>query len=566
MLKDLTYITFDFETTWLDLKKDEPIQFGLVKFDKNFNILDKFSTYIKPKKQISELKDIVSFITWLNLKDLQNAPYIEEVLPEIKKFFDDKTVILGHNIEFDYKMLKKYRKDFKFLVSIDTFIIAKTIFHFFPSYSLEVLFEFIKEDLWINLSEYGEAHDALVDSMMVYHFFKYSVNYLENLLKKYPVILTFIQKSESFWSKIIDFSYFEIPKTKNYFLPKFKKQIPWFRKIHFPKKFGLDNYDNFAKIDLSKINIVDFVSQVLAEDKKVILAVSNKWKLQILKQILDNLGVIDRWYLSSEFIFSEDRIQKFLQKDKFEDFEINFLIKYFSQVNGQYTILDVTSFGDYKILEFLTEKREKQLPKLILTTHWWIFSKIEKWIDLKDYILFFLDWDWWYVSWSKFLNSPIDLYNFLNKLETILYQLKFLAEEDLIIKFEKLLSQFVIFMWVFFIQLTKKFKWLDTNKIEIWPIKWDIDFWQTNKLFDVLTSQFVEIWKDLMKFDEFLQDLNDVLLNLKKIFENVILVEKKMFQENKFYFVFYLQDKIINYQSFLEFLDWKFKKVLFGKV
>jgi hypothetical protein len=39
-----------------------------------------------------------------------------------------------------------------------------------------------------------------------------------------------------------------------------------------------------------------------------------------------------------------------------------------------------------------------------------------------------------------------------------------------------------------------------------------------------------------------------------------------MFQENKFYFVFYLQDKIINYQSFLEFLDWKFKKVLFGKV
>jgi hypothetical protein len=58
-----------------------------------------------------------------------------------------------------------------------------------------------------------------------------------------------------------------------------------------------------------------------------------------------------------------------------------------------------------------------------------------------------------------------------------------------------------------------------------------------------------------MKFDEFLQDLNDVLLNLKKIFENVILVEKKMFQENKFYFVFYLQDKIINYQSFLEFLD-----------
>jgi DNA polymerase III alpha subunit (gram-positive type) len=147
MLKDLNYVSFDFETTGLDLKKDEPIQFGLVKYDKDFNIIDKYSTYIKPRKKISELKNIVSFITGLKLEDLKNAPYIERVLPEIKKFFDSNTVLVGQNIEFDYNVLKKYWPDFKPLVLVDTFVIAKTIFHFFPSYSLEVLFDFVKDEL-----------------------------------------------------------------------------------------------------------------------------------------------------------------------------------------------------------------------------------------------------------------------------------------------------------------------------------------------------------------------------------------------------------------------------------
>jgi hypothetical protein len=139
-------------------------------------------------------------------------------------------------------------------------------------------------------------------------------------------------------------------------------------------------------------------------------------------------------------------VEKFLTKSNFEDYEVNFLIKYFSHLYQGLPRLDINRFDEYKILKFLTEKKEKKLPSLVLTTHGGLFSSIDKGIDLTDYTLFFLDWDWWYVSYSKYVNVPIDLYDFLNKLEIILYQLKFLESEEIIVEFERLIHQFMIFM------------------------------------------------------------------------------------------------------------------------
>jgi len=566
MLKDLNYVSFDFETTGLDLKKDEPIQFWLVKFDKDFNVIAKYSTYIKPKKNISELKNIVSFITWLNLKDLKNAPYFEEVIPEIKKFFDEKTVLVWQNIEFDYDFLKKYWADFKPLELIDTFVIAKTIFHFFPSYSLEVLFDFVKDELGIDISEWGHAHDALVDSLMSMYVFRYSIEYLEKLFSKYPILLRFILKSDSFFNTIIDFSKFEIPSNINIFLPRFKKEIPPSRKVFIDKTWDIDSIKNFWQIRLSQWKIVEFVKNVVSLQRPVILSVSNKWKLEIIDKILESIGYTNKWFVSQDIIFSEDKVEKFLTKSRFEDYEINFLIKYFSHIYQGLSRLDINSFEEYKVFKFLTEKKEKKLPQIVLTTHGGLFSSIDKNINLRDYILLFLDWDWWYVSYSKYINVSLDLYDFLNKLEIILYQLKFLESGDVVLDFERLINQFMIFMGVLFMELTNKFKGINTNKLEIGPILEDIDFWRTKKMYGILKKQFNEVSKKLIKYDEFIQDLNNILLSLEEILKKLILVEKRMFQENKFYYIFHKQNEVINYGRFLNFLKGKFKKVIFWKL
>jgi DNA polymerase III epsilon subunit-like protein len=81
------YIGLDFETTGLDVSKDEPIQIGIIELDAMGNIIGEYQSLIKPDKKTDELKHIVGFITGLSISELENAPTREDVLPQIEKFF-----------------------------------------------------------------------------------------------------------------------------------------------------------------------------------------------------------------------------------------------------------------------------------------------------------------------------------------------------------------------------------------------------------------------------------------------------------------------------------------------
>ena len=50
-------------------------------------IIDQYQTLLRPQKEIKELKNIVSFITNIDLKDLETAPTPSEVENEISRFF-----------------------------------------------------------------------------------------------------------------------------------------------------------------------------------------------------------------------------------------------------------------------------------------------------------------------------------------------------------------------------------------------------------------------------------------------------------------------------------------------
>ncbi|USN55400.1 MAG: hypothetical protein H6765_02090 [Candidatus Peribacteria bacterium] len=63
MIKPYNYIAIDFETTGLDLEKDEPIQVGIVKFDHEWNITATFESLIRPAKDRKELRSIVTYLT-----------------------------------------------------------------------------------------------------------------------------------------------------------------------------------------------------------------------------------------------------------------------------------------------------------------------------------------------------------------------------------------------------------------------------------------------------------------------------------------------------------------------
>ncbi len=95
-LRDLTFVSFDLETTGLSVLDDDITEFGAVKI-KNGQEIDRLQSLIKPNKKISEK---ITKLTHITNEDVMNAPTIEEFLPKILEFFGDD-VLVAHNATFD---------------------------------------------------------------------------------------------------------------------------------------------------------------------------------------------------------------------------------------------------------------------------------------------------------------------------------------------------------------------------------------------------------------------------------------------------------------------------------
>ena len=109
MLSDkYRYVAMDFETTGLDLSKDEAIQIWLVEVDIFWNVVRQFKSFIQPDKPVSELKTLVSYITWISVDDIKSAPKFDELMPEILKFFGEDVIVIWHNIQFDINFLREW--------------------------------------------------------------------------------------------------------------------------------------------------------------------------------------------------------------------------------------------------------------------------------------------------------------------------------------------------------------------------------------------------------------------------------------------------------------------------
>ena len=95
-------VVLDIETTGFSPEKHaEIIEIGALILDvERCKVLDKFSTFVHPSDAFTIPPKIqeVTKITW---KDVADAPYIEEVLPDFAKFIGNRPVV-AHNAAFDW--------------------------------------------------------------------------------------------------------------------------------------------------------------------------------------------------------------------------------------------------------------------------------------------------------------------------------------------------------------------------------------------------------------------------------------------------------------------------------
>lgn len=120
-----TIVVFDIETTGLDSETDQIIELGAVKVEDG-NIIEKFSTFVKPTKQIPyEVVDL----TGITPEMVENAPPIELVIKEFYEFAKGCT-LCGHNlIGFDIKFIRREAENVGLVFenpTIDTLNLART--------------------------------------------------------------------------------------------------------------------------------------------------------------------------------------------------------------------------------------------------------------------------------------------------------------------------------------------------------------------------------------------------------------------------------------------------------
>ena len=96
------YVCFDLETTGFG-KTAKIIDIGAVKV-RNGIIIDKFSELVKP---INRISGVVTALTGISSKDVENARRISDVLPDFLKFIEND-ILLGHNIaSFDIPIVRR---------------------------------------------------------------------------------------------------------------------------------------------------------------------------------------------------------------------------------------------------------------------------------------------------------------------------------------------------------------------------------------------------------------------------------------------------------------------------
>ncbi len=157
-----TYVCIDLETTGLHLRQNRIIEIGAVKVVEG-RIVDRYTTFVNPARKLEER---IVELTGIRDQDLEDAPEMDQVFPQIMKFLEDLP-LLGHRVMFDYSFLKKEAENRRVPFEkegIDTLKIAQKYLPALEHRSLDYLCEY-----------YGiphQAHRALADAeatSILYH-------------------------------------------------------------------------------------------------------------------------------------------------------------------------------------------------------------------------------------------------------------------------------------------------------------------------------------------------------------------------------------------------------------
>lgn len=128
------YSIIDIESNGAGFRKESIIEIAIYKYD-GHEIVDQFISLINPENEITPF---VQKLTKISPKMVKTAPKFHEVAKRVVEITEDTTLV-GHNIDFDYRMLRQEfkRLGYEFKINtLDTIPLAKKLIPEAESYSL----------------------------------------------------------------------------------------------------------------------------------------------------------------------------------------------------------------------------------------------------------------------------------------------------------------------------------------------------------------------------------------------------------------------------------------------
>lgn len=149
-----SFTVIDLETTGLNPKTDKIIEVGAVRVRAGV-VTEEFASLVNPGRK---LEDRITELTGISDKELETAPYVEEVLPQLISFIGED-ILVGHRVLFDFSFIKKAAANNKLTFEkkgIDTLKLAR---RFLPEAESKKL-TFLCEYYGIPLKAHRAVEDA----------------------------------------------------------------------------------------------------------------------------------------------------------------------------------------------------------------------------------------------------------------------------------------------------------------------------------------------------------------------------------------------------------------------
>ena len=151
-------LAFDLETTGLNPASDEIIEIGVARF-RDGVVVDQYQSLVKPSIPIPT---DITHLTGIHQEDVEDAPAIDEILPQLELYFADAPII-AHNAQFDVSFMQKHGL-LKTNLALDTFDLAAIVLPAAPRYGLGPLAA--QEGI-----ELARAHRAFNDAVATGHLY-----------------------------------------------------------------------------------------------------------------------------------------------------------------------------------------------------------------------------------------------------------------------------------------------------------------------------------------------------------------------------------------------------------